>query len=203
MLDRERDKPHYFSKKQPPAKRNFKLNMELKGYRIELNSCSGIFSKDKIDNGTMLLAASMELPEEGTLLDLGCGCGAVGIAAARMKPRLKVTMVDINPVAVRLTRGNIEANGLENAEVLESDLYSNLEGRYFDAIVSNPPLAAGYKVIFPLIEGAGTHLSKGGSLQLVLRKGVKAIPAKMTEVFGNVETISKKSGYRVFRSRKV
>lgn len=175
--------------------------MELRGQRIELDSCSGVFSKDKIDNGTMLLVASMELPEVGTLLDVGCGCGAVGIAAARLKPRLKVTMIDINPVAVRLTRGNIEANGLENAEAIESDLYSKLGNRCFDTIVSNPPLAAGYRVIFPMIEGAKGHLSREGSLQLVLRKGVRAIPAKMEEIFGNVETISKKSGYRVFRSR--
>jgi 16S rRNA G1207 methylase RsmC len=176
--------------------------MELRGQRIELESCSGVFSKDRIDNGTMLLVASMELPEEGTLLDMGCGCGAVGIAAARLKPRLKVTLVDLNPMAVRLARGNIEANGVENAEALESDLYSKLGDRCFDAIVSNPPLAAGYRVIFPLIEGAKDHLSRGGTLQLVLRKGVRAIPAKMDEVFGNVETLSRKSGYRVFRSRK-
>jgi 16S rRNA (guanine1207-N2)-methyltransferase len=179
------------------------LNMEIRGQRIELESCSGIFSKDRVDNGTLLLVASMELPEEGSLLDMGCGCGAVGIAAARLKPRLKVTMVDTNPVAVKLARGNIAANGLDNAEVLESDLYSNLTGRCFDSIVSNPPLASGYKVIFPMIEGAKAHLKDGGSLQLVLRKGVNAIPAKMEAVFGNVEIASRKSGYRVFRSKKM
>jgi len=178
------------------------LNMEIRGQRIELESCSGIFSKDRVDNGTLLLVASMELPEEGSLLDMGCGCGAVGIAAARLKPRLAVTMVDTNPVAVRLARGNIAANDLDNATALESDLYSNLTGRRFNTIVSNPPLASGYKVIFPMIEGAKDHLLERGSLQLVLRKGINAIPAKMEEVFGNVEIISRKSGYRVFLSRK-
>jgi 16S rRNA (guanine1207-N2)-methyltransferase len=111
-------------------------------------------------------------------------------------------MVDTNPVAVRLAKGNIVANDLENADALESDLYSGLAGKSFNTIVSNPPLASGYKVIFPMIEGAKEHLIEGGSLQIVLRKGVKAIPAKMKEVFGNVEIISRKSGYRVFRSRK-
>ncbi len=178
------------------------LNMEIRGQRIELESCSGIFSKDRVDNGTLLLVASMELPDEGSLLDMGCGCGAVGIAAARLKPRLTVTMVDTNPVAVRLARGNIVANDLDNATALESDLYSNLTGRRFNTIVSNPPLASGYKVIFPMIEGANDHLFERGSLQLVLRKGINAIPAKMEEVFGNVEIISRKSGYRVFLSRK-
>lgn len=193
---------HYYSKKQPPAKRRFMLNMEVGGQRVELASCSGIFSKDRVDNGTMLLVASMELPEEGELLDMGCGCGAVGIAAARMRPKLMVTMVDTNPVAVRLARENIASNDLENAEAIESDLYSNLGGRQFDAIVSNPPLASGYKVIFPLVEGARDHLKEGGTLQLVLRKGINAIPAKMKSVFGNVAIISRKSGYKVFLSRK-
>jgi 16S rRNA (guanine1207-N2)-methyltransferase len=179
------------------------LNMEIRGQRIELESCSGIFSKDKVDNGTLLLVASMELPEKGSLLDMGCGCGAIGIAAARLNPKLMVTLVDTNPVAVRLARNNIAANDLDNAEALESDLYSNLAGRRFNAIVSNPPLASGYKVIFPMIEGAKDHLLEGGSLQLVLRKGVNAIPAKMEMAFGNVEILSRKGGYRVFLSRKM
>ena len=193
---------HYFSKKPAVAGKRFELRLEIGGRCIRLCSCGGIFSKDRVDRGTIVLLTSLILPEKGKVLDMGCGCGVIGTAIASMRPKLRVTMVDVNPLAVKLAVENIEDNEIPNAEAFQSDLYSNLDDRLFDTIVSNPPLAAGYKVIFPLIEGAADHLKQGGSLQLVLRKGVNAIPKRMKEVFGNVELSSRQSGYKVFRSIK-
>jgi len=193
---------HYYSKTPVKGGRKYALRLEIKGQRLELTSSSGIFSKNKVDLGTLLLIESLKLPDTGEVLDMGCGCGIIGIAAAKTKRKLNVTLVDVNPLAAKLAKDNIEDNNISNAVAIESDLYSNLEGKKFDLIFSNPPLAAGYKVIFPLIEGAALHLNEGGSLQIVLRKGVKAIPKKMTEVFGNVDLVSRKSGYKVFRSVK-
>jgi 16S rRNA (guanine1207-N2)-methyltransferase len=196
------DKPatHYYSKEQPKERKRFVLRLDIKGHRLELTSSSGIFSKDRIDLGTLVLLRSMVLPEEGEILDMGCGCGVIGITVAKVRPRSRVTMVDINPTAIKLAKENIETNSVTNATAINSDLYSGLEGQKFDLIISNPPLAAGYKVVFPLIEDSKSHLREGGYLQLVLRKGVNTIPKKMNEVFGNVELVSRKSGYKVFRS---
>ncbi|MCQ5376788.1 MAG: methyltransferase [Candidatus Methanomethylicia archaeon] len=196
-----RKAPHYFSKDAPRSSRKYVIRLSIRGEMLDFASEGGIFSKDRIDLGTQILINSLELPESGTVLDMGCGYGAIGISIAKMSPSLKVTMVDVNPLAVRLARENALRNGVD-AEVLRSDLYSALEGRSFDMIVSNPPLAAGYAVVFPMIEGALSHLNYGGSMQIVLRRGINTIPKKMSEVFGNSECISKKSGYRVFRSLK-
>lgn len=194
---------HYYDSRPAQPKRHFLIRLNIRGQFLEFASSSGVFSKDKVDLGTLVLIDSLELPDSGEVLDMGCGYGAIGVAIAKLYPALKVTMVDVNPSAVKLVRENIVRNGVQNAEVLHSDLYSLLEGKVFDAIVSNPPLAAGYKTIFPMIEGAFSHLKEGGFLQIVLRKGVNAIPRKMEEVFKNVTTVSKKSGYRVFRSIKI
>jgi 16S rRNA (guanine1207-N2)-methyltransferase len=193
---------HYFSKAPVKGGRKYALRLEIRGQRIELSSFSGLFSKKRVDLGTEVLIESIILPDAGEALDMGCGCGIIGIAVAKTRRRLKVTMVDVNPMAVKLAQDNLEDNCVSNAVALESDLYSALEGKTYDVIFSNPPLAAGYKVIFPLIEGAAEHLNEGGSLQIVLRKGVNAIPKKMEEVFGNVELIARRSGYKVFRSIK-
>jgi 16S rRNA (guanine1207-N2)-methyltransferase len=61
-----------------------------------------------VDLGTRLLIEAMILPETGYVLDMGCGYGAVGIAAAKFNPKLHVIMVDVNERAVRLARRNIE-----------------------------------------------------------------------------------------------
>lgn len=191
---------HYFTKPTTRRMRKYSIRLEFGGHSIPLTSSNGIFSKDHVDLGTMILLRSLSLPEEGEVLDMGCGYGAIGIAVAKSRPKVRVTLVDVNPMAVRLARENIEKNHIANAIALRSDLYSRLEGKKFDLILSNPPLAAGYKTIFPMIEGAKLHLKEGGSLVLVLKKGVNAIPRKMMEIFGNVELVSKRSGYRVFRS---
>jgi len=199
-LDDDEPTAHYYSREPPKERRRFVLRLDIKGHRIELASSSGIFSKDRIDLGTLVLLESMVLPDEGEVLDMGCGYGVIGITISKMRPRLRVTMVDVNPTAVKLAKENIDTNNVTNATAIHSNLYSSLEGRKFNLIISNPPLAAGYKVIFPLIEGAKSHLSEGGNLQLVLRKGINAISKKMNEVFDNVELVSRKSGYKVFRS---
>lgn len=194
---------HYFTKPATKKPRRYSIRLDFAGQTISLVSSSGVFSKDHVDLGTLVLLESISLPEEGEVLDMGCGYGALGIAIAKSRPRVKVTMVDVNPLAVKLARENIEKNQVSNAIALRSDLYSQLEGKKFDAIFSNPPLAAGYKTIFPMIEGAKLYLKENGCLVLVLRKGTNAIPRKMKEVFNNVLLISRKSGYKVFLSKKL
>ena len=53
-----------------------------------------------------------ELGRGGALLDVGCGSGVLGIAAARLGFR-PITCVDVDPVAVETTVANAAANGVE------------------------------------------------------------------------------------------
>jgi release factor glutamine methyltransferase len=64
-----------------------------------------------------------DVPAEGrtTLLDLGCGSGAVALALAASRPGAHVLAGDVDPRAVALTRRNARALGLD-VEVLRADL---------------------------------------------------------------------------------
>ena len=84
---------------------------------------------------SILLIESLDVREDDRILEIGCGSGVVSIHCA--SNGCDVTSVDINPVAVELTRSNFERNGLEG-DVKESDVYSNVEGG-FDTIVFNLP----------------------------------------------------------------
>jgi ribosomal protein L3 glutamine methyltransferase len=74
------------------------------------------------------------------VLDLCCGSGCIGIAAAAYLPQVNVDLVDISEAALRVAKQNIVEHGLEErVRALQSDLFSSLQGERYDVIVSNPP----------------------------------------------------------------
>lgn len=142
----------------------------------------------------------MVLPDEGTILDLGCGYGPVGIVAATIKPKLQVYMTDVNERAVWLAKKNVRKNQLKNVKVKRGFLYTPVENMKFDAILTNPPVSAGVKTVNQIIAGAPAHLKSGGTFQIVVRSKIagKRFTSMLEENFSNVQILARKSGYRVF-----
>lgn len=192
---------HYFSKKQESDLNIKQIYPVLRGKRFEFFVGSGVFSKDKIDDGSYILIENVVIKKNWKVLDLGCGYGPVGIAIAKSEG-VDVILADVNERAVKLAAKNIELNKV-NAEARISDLFSNIPEQ-FDTILLNPPQSAGKKLCFQMIEESKEHLNKNGLLQLVARpkKGGKTLAEKMKEVFGNVEVISKGAGYSVYVSKR-
>lgn len=80
-------------------------------------------------------------PDEVTnVLDMCTGSGCIGIASLKAFPNAQVDLVDISPEALEVARQNIELYQLQEiAHAIESDLFSRLQGKKYDLIVSNPP----------------------------------------------------------------
>ncbi|MEM6775152.1 MAG: 50S ribosomal protein L3 N(5)-glutamine methyltransferase [Pseudomonadota bacterium] len=74
------------------------------------------------------------------LLDLCCGGGAIGIAAAVQLPELELVLADLSADALALARQNVRRHGIEGrTRLVESDLFAALAGERFDIILCNPP----------------------------------------------------------------
>lgn len=194
--------PHYYSEKQTSPLRLEKLKSVLRGRLFEFYSGSGVFSKKKVDNGTRVLVENCIVEDGWKVLDLGCGYGVVGVVTAKIFPRTTVLMVDVNKRALKLAKMSLELNNIENTEARYSDLYSAVKEK-FNTIIVNPPMTAGRKLCFRIIEEAKEHLEKEGLLQLIAkhRKGGKMLGEKMLEVFGNMEEKAKSGGYRLYISK--
>ena len=193
---------HYYSEEQKSQLNIKKINARIRGIDFQFHTASGVFSKNKIDKGTLVFAESIMIEKNSKVLDIGCGIGILGIAAAKFFDA-DVVMSDINTRAIMLARKNIELNNV-NAEIFQGNLYEKIKENDFDAILSNPPQTAGKEICFELIQQSKNHLKDGGNLQIVARhnKGGKTLSKKMEEVFGNVRVIAKKSGYWVYLSVK-
>jgi 16S rRNA G1207 methylase RsmC len=194
---------HYFTEK-PKSKINLGIiRTYLRGRLFEFLTASGVFSKTRIDLGTRLLIESMNLPEKGYTLDIGCGYGPVGIVAAVYNPKLHVVMTDLNERALWLTKENAKRNKAENVEIRKGFLYEPVKNMKFETILSNPPTTAGMKIVLPIIEQAPQHLAKDGLLQIVVRSKIsgKRLTTKIKETFGNIQILARQSGYRVLTAK--
>ena len=120
-----------------------------------------------------------------SVLDLCAGSGILAIAAAR-DGASPVTAVDISMRAIAAVRLNAAINRVK-VEAIRGDLFGPVEGRRFDAIVSNPPYLPGERPELPshglarawegghsgrafidrIAAGARAHLTPRGVLLLV------------------------------------
>lgn len=195
---------HYFTKR-PRSKPSLGLiRTYFRGRPFEFLTASGVFSKRRVDLGTRLLVESMILPKKGLTLDIGCGYGVVGIAAAALNPSLHVMLIDINARAVWLTKQNINRNHLLNAEVKRGCFYEPVNDLIFDCVLSNPPVSAGMEKVTAIISEAPKHMARDSLFQMVVKSkiGGKRLQSFFENAFGNVEVSARESGYRVLLSKK-
>ncbi|GAB3277009.1 50S ribosomal protein L3 N(5)-glutamine methyltransferase [Parahaliea aestuarii] len=81
-----------------------------------------------------------EGPPPRRVLDLCCGGGAIGLAAAHYGAECVVDLLDLDTEALALAQENCVQLGLQGrVECLASDLFSAVSGRRYDIILSNPP----------------------------------------------------------------
>ena len=163
-----------------------------------------MFSKDRVDPGTDLLLSSLRVDEEDVFLDLGCGYGVVGVIVATFRPNANIYMVDVNERACKLAEDNLKDNGVRNAKVISGDGLEAVRDMSFDVIATNPPIRAGKSVIYKMAEDSYARLNSNGRYYAVIRtsQGADSMAAFLKSVFQNVETVGKKSGYKVLCSIK-
>ena len=109
-----------------------------------LNICDGAFP---LSTDSMVLADFVKLPRQAKVLDLGSGCGTLGLLLCAQDPNCRVTGIELEPRAHDAALDNISRNSLSHRmESICADLRSVSESfspGSFSCCVSNPPYFSG------------------------------------------------------------
>lgn len=118
--------------------------MELLQNGITLDTSGGAFP---LSTDSMLLAAFARLPRNANVLDLGAGCGTLGLLLCARDVSCCVTGIEIDPVAHEAALANIARNGLSLRLIsICGDIAMvtpQMEPGSFHCCISNPPYFAG------------------------------------------------------------
>jgi len=171
---------------------------ELRGHRLQFQTTWGLFSPEHVDEGSRLLIDFVDVGQNDTTLDIGCGYGPIGITLAKESPRGKVHMVDKDFVAVEYAKRNVQLNNLANCEAYLSNGFSHVPSIQFDNIVSNLPAKVSNELFYILFRDAKRHLRPGGKFYVVTITGLRDyIKRSFREIFGNYDKLKQGQKYTV------
>ncbi len=176
------------------------IEEQVQGIDLVLQTNEEFFSPGSVDRGTRAMLSFVKFSPEDKVLDLGCGCGVVGICAAKQIGENKVFLCDVSENAVWLSRQNAEANGAGNVTVLLSDGLQAVAEKGFTWILSNPPYHTDFAVAKGFIEDGFKKLAVGGRMVMVTKR-LDWYRNKLSSVFGGV-TVKEKDGYYIFIAEK-
>ncbi|MCI8608388.1 MAG: peptide chain release factor N(5)-glutamine methyltransferase [Firmicutes bacterium] len=98
-----------------------------------------IISKNKVRNDELPIKPK----GSWSILDLGCGSGAIGISLAKLADNVKVTCSDVSQEALTVAEKNAKSLGAKSVKFVNSDMFASFTGKMgnkkFDMIISNPP----------------------------------------------------------------
>ena len=176
------------------------IETEILGERLKLETALGLFSPGHVDRGTLAMLSVCAFEPGQRVMDLGCGCGVVGIVAARKCGDEGVVLADIDPAAVSVARSNAALNGVGGVTCAVSDGFEGVAEAGFDLILSNPPYQSDFKVAKRFIEKGFNRLKLGGRMLMVTKRRAW-YENKLRAIFGGVK-VREIDGYFVFEAQR-
>lgn len=152
---------------------------------IKAFSRPGVFSHRHIDVGARTLINFMDVQPGQHVLDLGCGTGAVALAAASRAEDVHVLAVDSNPRALECVHLGAAANGVTGIETSLDASGNTIPRGQFDLVLANPPYFSHYRIAELFLQMSQRALKPGGIVHVVT-KTPKWFAEKMPMYFQDV-----------------
>ena len=169
---------------------------------------AGVFCAERLDIGTRLLLR--HLPDRkgpDRVVDLGCGNGVVGTAAALANPAAEVLFVDESHQAVASAEATFRTNTGPDAkaEFVVGDALGAAPPDSVDLVLNNPPFhshrATTDSTARRMFGTARAALREGGELWVVGNRHL-GYHVRLRRLFGNCEVVASDPKFVVLRAVK-
>ncbi len=198
-----------YKKEESQISSPYPKDYHIKSLGIHLSNHANVFSKDKLDYGSLLMLEQFKkLPKAQHIVDLGCGNGVLGIIAQRYQQKSKISFLDESYMAVASAKINYKKIYKDKAgsQFLVSDCLSQLPRGNIDLILCNPPFhqqhALGDQIAWRMFTQSFKRLQKGGQLWIVGNRHLH-YSTKLKKIFGNSKIIAINKKFQVIKATKM
>lgn len=185
-------------------RKDIHFKQDVLGHPFEFYTTWGIFSPEKLDDGSLMLLDYIDFKSDDNSIDLGCGYGVLGMTAARECPNGQHLLIDKDFVAVEYARLNCQKNQLTNTHVQLSNGFNQVDNNLtFSLVMSNLPAKVGKEQHYLYLLDAYQRMTAGGRFYVVTINGLRQFMKRaFTEVFGNAEKVKQGKTYTITMATK-
>ncbi len=167
---------------------------------------AGVFCAERLDIGTRLFLRNLPRrhgPEH--VVDLGCGNGVVGLAAALANPEARVTFTDESYQAIASAEATFRANTGDRADArfLTGDGLAGIAPGTADLVLNNPPFhshqATTEATARRMFADAREALRPGGELWVIGNRHL-GYHVRLRQLFGNCELVTSDPKFVILRA---
>jgi 16S rRNA (guanine1207-N2)-methyltransferase len=180
-------------------RQDLKFTEPVLGKPMSFTSTWGLFSPEKLDEGSIMLLDYIDFRPTDSSIDLGCGYGVLGMTAARECPQGQHLLIDKDFVAIEYAKLNCQNNGLNNTDVQLSNGFRHVDPkRRFDLVMSNLPAKASKEQHYLYLLDAWNAMNEGGRFYVVTINGLREFMQRtFKEVFGNCQKLKQGKTYTI------
>lgn len=181
--------------------------IERQGWNI--HNHANVFSRNHLDIGGRYLMDNLPEGDFIKVVDLGCGNGVVGMAAAEAYPNAQITFIDESHMAVDSARinmlKNFEEERSDNTRFVVNNGLVGFKERSYDLILCNPPFHQQHTITdhiaWAMFNDAHFCLAVNGEIVIVGNRHLD-YQDKLERIFGNCELVAENKKFVVLRSIK-
>ncbi|MCB9727871.1 MAG: methyltransferase [Deltaproteobacteria bacterium] len=183
-----------------PTPSPYPQDVPLDGFAHPFVHHSNLFSREKLDIGTRFLLANLPRGDFPCVLDLGCGDGALGIAARLQSPASQVVFADESWMALCSAQASHARYFPDEPRCVWTHCYEGQAPESVDLVLCNPPFHQGHTVgeavARQMFADAHRALRPGGRMRVVANAHL-GYPSVLRRSFGRCRVVATNRKFQV------